>query len=99
MRKLFVQFLLAAVMIFAGFAIAQAPVENVDPNKHPNLAEAQKLCQQAYQKIDVAQKDNKEDMEGHAEKAKQLISEADKELSLAAQAANKNANKANPPKK
>ena len=36
----------------AGITIAQGPPErNINPNRHPNLAAAQRLCDQAYNKI------------------------------------------------
>ncbi len=62
----------------AGATVGQAA------RQHPNLTEAQQLMQQAYQKIVTAQKDNHYDMQGHAEKAKQLIQQAINELSQAA---------------
>ena len=58
---------------------------NIDPHKHGNLAEAQQRILQAYQKIDEAQRDNKDELGGHAEKAKQLLSDADRELKAAAE--------------
>lgn len=66
---------------------AQAPVQNINPSRNPNLAEAQRLVGEAYQKIDVAQHANHDDMKGHAEKAKQLLDQANMELKMAAEAA------------
>ena len=54
------------------------------------LAAAQRLSEQAYQKIIAAQQDNEWDMEGHAQKAKDLLDQANQQLKLAAQYANKN---------
>jgi F0F1-type ATP synthase membrane subunit b/b' len=71
-------------------AIAQKPAQNVNPGHHPNLAAAQRMCANAYEKILAAQKDNEWDMEGHAQKAKDLLDQANSELKQAAQAANKN---------
>ncbi len=62
------------------------PVEDINPKQNPNLAEAQHLIIQAYQKILAAQRGNGTDMQGHAAKAKDLLDEANRELKLAAEA-------------
>jgi hypothetical protein len=49
------------------------------------------LSENAYNKIIAAQQDNEWDMQGHAQKAKGLLEQANAELKAAAQAANKNA--------
>ena len=72
MKKLLVKTLVAAVLLCGRVAIAQKPVENVNPNQHRNLAAAQRLSEQAYQKIIAAQQANEWDMNGHAQKAKEL---------------------------
>jgi hypothetical protein len=72
-----------------GISLAQ-PAQNVNPGRHPNLAAAQRLTDQAYQKIIAAQQANEWDMQGHAAKAKDLLDQANNELKQAAQAANKN---------
>jgi len=90
MSKSFVVILLAITLLLGGIAIAQKPVENVNPNRHPNLEAAQRLSQQAYQKVIAAQEANEWDMNGHAQKAKELLEQANQELKEAAQAANKN---------
>ena len=77
-------------LLAGGFAVAQRPKENVSPRKHPNLAAAQRLCEQAWQRVSDAQKANEWDMQGHAEKAKQLLDQVNQELKLAAEAANRN---------
>jgi len=82
--------LLAVALIGGGVAVAQKPVDNVSGKRHPNLAAAQRLSQQAYEKITAAQEANEWDMEGHAAKAKDLLDQVNKELKLAAEAANKN---------
>jgi hypothetical protein len=77
--------------IAGGIAIAEAqPAQNVSKGKHPNLAAAQRLSLQAYEKITAAQQANEWDMAGHAAKAKTLLDQANSELKQAAQAANKN---------
>jgi hypothetical protein len=79
----------AASLFLIGGAIAQAPKDNVSAARHPNLAAAQRLSTQAYEKIVAAQKANEWDMQGHAQKAKNLLDEVNSELKLAAEAANK----------
>jgi dethiobiotin synthetase len=81
---------LVAALIGGGVAVAQKPVQNVSGQKHPNLAAAQRLSEQAYNKITEAQQANEWDMDGHAAKAKDLLDQVNKELKLAAEAANKN---------
>lgn len=66
------------------------PVQNVSARKHPNLAAAQRLTAQAFQKVTAAQQANEYDMEGHAAKAKELLDQASNELKQAAEAANRN---------
>ena len=73
----------------AGITIAQGqPERNINPNRHPNLAAAQRLCDQAYSRIQDAQHANEWDMDGHAQKAKELLDQANRELKAAAEAAN-----------
>jgi hypothetical protein len=81
--------LLGLSLATAGITVAQGPPErNINPNHHPNLAAAQRLCDQAYNKIVAAQQANEWDMNGHAQKAKDLLDQANRELKLAAEAAN-----------
>ena len=82
--------LLGAALPVGGMAFAQKPVENVNPHRHPNLAAAQRLCDQAYNKIVAAQQANEWDMEGHAQKAKDLLDQANRELKKSAEWANAN---------
>jgi hypothetical protein len=88
---LLVSCVLGALLIFGGLLFGQPPARNVNPGRHPNLAAAQRLSAQAYQKIIAAQQANEWDMQGHAQKAKELLDQVNRELKLAAQAANKNA--------
>jgi len=90
MSKNLIKLLLCVLLLCGGIAIAQKPVENVNPHHHPNLAAAQRLSEQAYQKIVAAQEANEWDMQGHAQKAKELLDQANQQLKLAAEAANKN---------
>jgi hypothetical protein len=64
---------------------AQRPVENIDPHRHPNLAEAQHHIMEAWGKTEEARKDNKDNLGGHAEKALHSLEEADRELKAAAE--------------
>ncbi len=69
-------------------ALAAPPVDNINPNRHPNLAAAQRLSTQAYERISAAQTANEWDMAGHAAKAKDLLDQVNRELKAAAEAAN-----------
>jgi hypothetical protein len=81
---------LGSLLILGGVAAAQRPVRNVSGGRHPNLAAAQRLSRQAWQRVVDAQKANEWDMGGHAQKAKDLLDQANNELKEAAQAANRN---------
>jgi hypothetical protein len=70
-------------------ACASAPAQNVSPARHPNLAAAQRLCAEAFDKIDAAQHANEWDMGGHAQRAKDLLVQASDEIKQAALAANR----------
>jgi hypothetical protein len=77
-------------MLVASSAYAQdKPARNVSPNRHPNLAAAQKLSQQAFEKLVAAQRANEWDMGGHAQKAKELLEQANVQIKLAAETANR----------
>lgn len=80
--------ILGSMLLIAVAAFAQ-PKKNVSAARHPNLAAAQRLCQQAWERIGEAQQANEWDMGGHAKKAKELLDEANRELKLAAEAANR----------
>jgi hypothetical protein len=81
---------LGTALVGGGLAVAQKPAQDVSGKKHPNLAAAQHLSEQAYNKVTAAQQANEWDMDGHAAKAKDLLDQVNKELKLAAEAANKN---------
>lgn len=78
-----------SVVLFCVAIVAQEPVVNIDPHRHPNLAEAQRLMVKANEAIALAQKDNRYDMHGHASKARQLLAQASEELKAAAEEANR----------
>jgi hypothetical protein len=86
-RSIVVGSIISAGLIAGGFTLAQ-PARNVSPGRHPNLAAAQRLTAQAYQKVSDAQQANEWDMQGHAAHAKQLLDQASNELKQAAEAAN-----------
>ena len=87
-QKLLISTFLGAMVFCCGLTLAQEPVQDIDRKVHPNLAEAQNLVVQANKHIIVAQKDNKYEMGGHAEKAREHLVQANQELKLAAEAAN-----------
>jgi hypothetical protein len=89
-RKLFLTTALCTLLVCAGIMFAQAPVVNIDRHRHGNLAAAQSYIVQAYQKIDQAQQANHDQLGGHAQRAKDLLTQADEELRLAANVANSN---------
>jgi hypothetical protein len=80
-----------SALLFCAITLAQEPVQDIDKNKHPNLAEAQRLVVDANRYVATAQKDDRYDMKGHAEKARQLLAEVNQELKAAAEAANASA--------
>jgi F0F1-type ATP synthase membrane subunit b/b' len=79
-------------LLFASLMYAQVkpPAQNISGKKHPNLAAAQRLCDQAFEKIQAAQQANEFDLNGHAAKAKELLDQASRELKQAAETSNKN---------
>lgn len=81
---------IAILMLTGTIALAERPETNVSPNKHPNIAAAQQLCREAYEKIVAAQRANEGGMGVHADKAKDLLEKAAHELKLAAEDANEN---------
>src|SRR5262249_37375757 len=92
-KNMVVRSVLGVTLLFGSLTYAQkpmnAPVENVNAKKHPNLAAAQRLCDQAFAKINAGQAANEWDLDGHAQKAKELLDQASKELKQAAMASNK----------
>jgi len=88
------QLLIVAILgvaLAGGMAVARTPAANVRVQAHPNIAAAQRLCVQAYDKVVAAQKANEYDLGGHAQRAKDLLEQASQELKLAAETANENA--------
>jgi hypothetical protein len=84
------------VFIFAGAALLAGcltrevlPTVDVDAARHANLASAQVLVRDAWQKVDDAQVANGHALGGHAARAKDLLVQAGTELSLAADVADR----------
>ena len=75
-----------AVLFASGLAVGQ---ENINPQKHPHLAEAQRMIGTAIGQIDAAQAAWGDKLGGHAARAKSLLQQADGELKQAAEYANK----------
>jgi hypothetical protein len=89
-RTRIVACVIGLLLVLGVAAIAQRPERDINPGRHPNLAAAQDLCSRAWQRILDAQKANEWDMDGHAQKAKNLLDEVNRELRIAANAANRN---------
>ena len=92
MKKILANLALCSVLATGSLALAKAPkpATNVSAVKHPNIAAAQRLVVQAFNKITAAQKANEYDLAGHAAKAKDLLDQANAELKLAAETSNEN---------
>ena len=79
---------LGIALLCGGYLFGEKPERDVSARRHPNLAAAQRLCAQAFERISQAQAANEWDMHGHAQKAKDLLDQANHELKEAAEAAN-----------
>ena len=60
---------------------------------HPNIIAAREDAQHAIEKMHAAQVANEYDMGGHAAKAEKLLAEAEQQMKLAAEAANRHEKK------
>ena len=76
--------ILSAALLCSVLMLAQDPVKDIDPKLHFNLATAQSHVVEANNYIMAAQKQNNSDMQGHAEKARAFLVQANQELKLAA---------------
>ena len=83
--------ILSVGLLFGSLVYGQMgnPGGAVSGKRHPNLAAAQRLCDQAFAKIQAAQSANEFDMGGHAAKAKDLLEQASRERKQAAETANR----------
>jgi hypothetical protein len=91
MKKAILAGVAGLTLLAGGVVYAAKPAENINPAHHPNLAKAQTACRNAFNHIVAAQKANEWDMNGHAQKAKDLLDQASNELREAATTANQNA--------
>ena len=74
---------LGAALIAAGAAFAGPEAG------HPNIIAAREAATTAIEKMKAAQAANEYDMGGHAAKAEKLLRQAEQEMKLAAEAANR----------
>ena len=88
MKKRIAVSIATLLLLLSMTATAQRPERNVSGRRHPNLAAAQRLSRQAWEKIMAAQRANEWDMQGHAQRAKELLDQVNAELKEAAGAAN-----------
>jgi hypothetical protein len=79
----------ACLLLLGSLALAQRPERDISPERHPNLAAAQRLSAQAWQRVLDAQRANEWDLDGHAQRAKTLLDDVNHELKLAAEASNR----------
>lgn len=90
MKKTLFAISFSTLMLASSAAFAEQPALNISQRMHPHLAAAQKHSSQAHYRIRLAQRANRNQLNGHAQKAKELLVEANHELKLAAKAANQN---------
>ena len=93
MKKSIFAGICALLLVVAGvvFAAQPPPVRNVNPHRHPHIAAAQQAARRAFNQITEAQRANEWDMEGHAQRAKELLDQVNNELGRAAGEANEHA--------
>ena len=82
-KKMMTLAALGASLIAAGTAFAGPEAG------HPNIIAARENAQAAIEKLKAAQAANEYDMGGHAAKAEKLLRQAEQEMKLAAEAANR----------
>jgi hypothetical protein len=84
MRTVLLSAIMGALILSASMTLAKAPAKQpTEPKRCPNLQATDKLIAQAQLKMQAAQKANEYDLPGHAQKAKELLDQAGKELALA----------------
>ena len=79
---------LCAVLALGAVIYAQQGPRVTVGERHGNMRAAQELIQQAWYKVDEAQKDNHYNLGGHAGRAKELLEQASEEIKMSAEAAN-----------
>lgn len=77
-----------ALVCSVAFAQFGPPRVNINPEHHGNMAAAQQSIVDAYGHINDAQQANEGQLGGHAQRAKDLLSQANEELRLAADVSN-----------
>jgi hypothetical protein len=77
-----------SLALAASVTFAQEPAQNIDSYRHGNLASAQTMVREAYDKVSDAQQANNGQLDGHAARAKELMREANDEIKMAAIVAN-----------
>jgi hypothetical protein len=90
MKKSILAGVCTLMLVLAGiaFAVQPPPPRNVNPHRHPHLAAAQRHARQAFEATLEAQRANEWDLNGHAQKAKELLEQVNRELKEAAEASN-----------
>jgi hypothetical protein len=90
MKRLLISFacLAAAAGAVGSASYAQPPAQDINSFRHGNLAAAQRLVAQAYDRMTAAQQANEYQLGGHAARAKELLRQASEEMKLAAIDAN-----------
>lgn len=73
-----------AAITGAALGLAQGRPEDNIGKRHPNLEAAQHLSTQAYNKPKAAQAANEFDLDGHAQKAEELLDQANREMAASA---------------
>jgi len=77
-------------LVALGAALTAAGTAFAGPEAgHPNIVAAREAAQTAIEKMKAAQQANEYDMGGHAAKAEKLLHEAEEQMRLAAEAANR----------
>ncbi len=87
-KDLFIGLALGTVLGGSMLSLAQAPMVDIGM-RHGNLRAAQQYIASAWQRIGEAQADNDGQLGGHAARAKDLLVQANDELRLAANVANR----------
>ena len=77
----------AALAVGVATAAVQRQVRPTTSTQHPNLTAAQKLVQQAYDKLTASVKAQEGDVAGHTELAKSYLQQANAEIKLAIEVA------------
>jgi len=88
LRNLIIGGVVIGLLSLSITVFGQQAADKVSAAKHPDLAAAQQFVESATNKLDAAQKANDFDMNGHAAKAKDLLTQAYAEIKQAAEAIN-----------